>query len=134
MNKSTRGAIIHEQVIISLLGLGIIMFFYTFVKKIGVLRFFSKLGFLFSFIMLSLLAIRVNTPFVRALRVNDAVRTLSIFGFQLHVFEFTKVLMIMYLAWAIQAYNEGRMRLADRMVRWGWKFMAKNGYRLACLR
>ena len=131
MNKSTRGAIIHEQVIISLLGFGIIMFFYTFVKKIGVLRFFSKLGFLFSFILLTLLAIRVNTPLVRAVKINDAVRTLSIFGFQLHVFEFTKVLMIMYLAWAIQVYHEGRMRLADRMVGWGWKFMAKNGYRLA---
>ena len=78
MNKSTRGAIIHEQVIISLLGLGIIMFFYTFVKKIGVLRFFSKLGFLFSFILLTLLAIRVNTPLVRAVKINDAVRTLSI--------------------------------------------------------
>ena len=130
MNKSTRGAIIHEQVIISLLGLGIIMFFYTFVKKIGVLRFFSKLGFFFSFILLTLLAIRVNTPLVRAVKINDAVRTLSIFGFQLHVFEFTKVLMIMYLAWAIQVYHEGRMRLADRMVGWGWKFMSRNGYRL----
>lgn len=130
MNKSTRGAIINEQVIVSLAGLGIILFFYTFIKKIGIIRFLSKLGFFFSFVMLALLAIRVNTPFVRALKVNDAVRVLSIFGFQLHVFEFTKVLMIMYLAWAIQVYQEGRMKLADRMVGWGWNFMKKDTARL----
>ena len=107
MNKSTRGAIINEQVIVSLAGLGIILFFYTFIKKIGIIRFLSKLGFFFSFVMLALLAIRVNTPFVRALKVNDAVRVLS-----------------------IQVYQEGRMKLADRMVGWGWNFMKKDTARL----
>ncbi|MBQ9184653.1 MAG: FtsW/RodA/SpoVE family cell cycle protein [Bacteroidales bacterium] len=130
MNKSTRGAIINEQVLVSVAGLAIILFFYHFVKKIGVIRFVSKLGFLLSFILLAMLAIRINTPIVRALRVNNAVRALSIFGFQLHVFEFTKVLMIMYLAWAVQAYKEGKMRLADRMVGWGMNFMKKDIYRL----
>lgn len=130
MNKSTRGAIVGEQVMVSVIGLGIILFFYTFVKKIGIIRLLSKMGFILSLIMLMLLAIRINTPFIRALRVNHAVRSLSVFGLQLHVFEFTKVLMIMYLAWAIQTFNEGKMRLADRLVGFGMNFMKKDVYRL----
>ena len=38
MNKTTRFSIISTQVVISTLGLGIILFFYTFVKKIGILH------------------------------------------------------------------------------------------------
>lgn len=130
MNKSTRGAIINEQVMISALGLGVILFFYAFIKKIGVLRFISKMCFLLSFLMLAALAIRLNTPIIRAVRINGAVRALSVMGFQLHVFEFTKVMMIMYLAWAVQAFNENKLKLADRMVGWGMNFMKKPGWRL----
>ena len=56
--------------------------------------------------MLLGLAIHVNTPVVRAVNINGATRALSIMGFQLHVFEFVKVFMVMYLAWACQAYQE----------------------------
>lgn len=132
MNKSSRSAIINDQIMISLVGLGIILVFYHFVKNIGVIRLLSRMGFFLSLVMLVLLAIRFSSPVVKAVKINGAVRTLSVFGLQLHVFEFTKVLMIMYLAWAIQVYNEGRMRLADRMVGWGWKFMKKDFARM-CL-
>lgn len=130
MEKSTRGHIIAKHVAVTALGIGIVLFFYTFVKKIGVLRFFSKLGFFFSFVMLAMLAIRINTPLVRAVEINKAVRVLSVFHLQLHVFEFTKVLMVMYLAWAVQAWRENNLRLADRLVAAGVKFMEKPVARL----
>ena len=130
MDDTTRGKIITKHVIVSGIGLGIVLFFYTFVKKIGVLRFFSKLGFFFSFAMLGMLAIRINTPIVRALEINRAVRILEVFHLQLHVFEFTKVLMIMYLAWAVQAWRENKLRLADALVAAGVKFMEKPVARL----
>ena len=129
-HKSSRGAIIYDQVKVVAVGLAIIMFFYTFVKKIGVLRFFSKLGFFFSVGLLAMLAIRINLPIVKAEKINDAYRTLKIMGLQLHVFEFTKVFMVMYLAWAMQAYHENRLKLADRLVKLGAKFMEKRIWRL----
>ena len=103
---STRSAIINEQIVVAVLGLGIILFCYFCFKRIGFLRAISQFGFLLSLGMLLCLAIHVNTPVLRAVNINGATRALSIMGFQLHVFEFVKVLMVMYLAWACQAYKE----------------------------
>ena len=104
--KSTRSAIINEQILVAGLGLAIILICYFLLKRIGFLRAVSQLGFLVSFTMLLCLAIHVKTPFLKAVNINGATRALSIMGFQLHVFEFVKVFMVMYLAWACQAYQE----------------------------
>ena len=105
-SKSTRTAIINEQFLISGLGLGIIAFCYSVIRKIGFLRVISQLGYGVSMFLLLCLAIRVKTPFFRASEINGAVRALTIFGFQLHVFEFVKIFMVMYLSWAIHVYHE----------------------------
>lgn len=121
---SDRLSIMKEQIIITGLGLGVIFLLYS-IRKIGVLRFFSQLGFVVSFGLLLLLDTHVDTPFVKAEEINEAWRTLKIFGFQLHVFEVTKVAMIMYLSWAIHEYRcdikEGpkskHLRLANRLAK-----------------
>lgn len=123
MNKTTRFSIISTQVVISTLGLGIILFFYTFVKKIGILHWFSQLGFAVSFVLLMMLVTGFKSPMIRAIETNEAVRVLSVMGFQLHVYEFSKVMMIMYLAWATDAFLGGKLRWAGRLAAKGWTFM-----------
>ena len=95
-----RLAIMKEQAFITALGLGVILLLYNF-RKIGLIRWFSKFGFVISFLLLLILDTRANLGFIKADTINDATRSLSIFGVQLHIFEVIKVAMVMYLAWAI---------------------------------
>lgn len=80
-------------------GLLIILFFYNFMK-VGAIRFFSQFGFLASAVMLLMLVFNIST-----LEVNDSVRIIVIAGVQINVYEFVKIFMIVYLAWAIHAYK-----------------------------
>ena len=97
---------ITEHLVIVGIGFGCIFGLYN-IKKIGIFRFFSQLGFVGSLLLLLLLASHVNIPgVIQAERINGAWRTLRIAGFQLHVFEVVKVAMVMYLAWAIHAFKE----------------------------
>ena len=95
-----RLAIMKEQAFITALGLGVILLLYNF-RKIGLIRWFSKFGFVISFLLLLILDTRANLGFIKADTINDATRSLSVFGVQLHIFEVIKVAMVMYLAWAI---------------------------------
>ena len=101
---SDRLSIMKDQILVTIGGLGIIFLLYS-IRRIGVLRFFSQLGFGLSFLLLLLLDAHVDNPLVKAEEINEAWRTLKVFGFQLHVFEVTKVAMIMYLSWAIHEYK-----------------------------
>ena len=101
---------ISEHLVIVGIGLGLIFGLYN-IKKIGIFRIFSQLGFGVSFLLLALLASHINIPgFLQAERINGAWRTLRIAGFQMHVFEVVKVAMVLYLAWAIHAYKEKRLK------------------------
>ena len=102
---------ISEHLIIVGIGLGLIFGLYN-IKKIGIFRVLSQLGFGVSFVLLTLLASHLRLPgVIEAERINGAWRTLRIAGFQLHVFEVVKVAMVLYLAWAIHAYKEKRLKL-----------------------
>ncbi len=95
-----RTAIMKEQVLITALGLGVILLLYN-IRKIGFIRWCSKFGFIISLILLIILDTGANLGFIKADRINDATRSLSMFGIQIHVFEVIKVAMVMYLSWAI---------------------------------
>lgn len=113
--KSSRISIAMEQVIMSVAGLGIIGVFYKF-GNVGLFRLVSRYGFAISFFMLAFLASHFQgIPFFKPVSINKAWRCISIFGFQLHVFEFVKVLMIMYIAWAMDAIKTGRTEIADEL-------------------
>lgn len=113
--KSSRISIAMEQVIMSVAGLGIIGVFYKF-GNVGLFRLVSRYGFAISFFMLAFLASHFQgIPFFKPVSINKAWRCISIFGFQLHVFEFVKVLMIMYIAWAMDAIKTGRTEMADEL-------------------
>ena len=99
-----------EHLVIVGIGLGLIFGLYN-IKKIGLFRVLSQLGFGVSFILLALLASHLKLPgVIEAERINGAWRPLRIAGFQLHVFEVVKVAMVLYLAWAIHAYKEKRLK------------------------
>ena len=102
--KTDRLSIMKDQILVTGLGLGIIIGLYH-IRKVGVLKFFSQMGFGLSFILLLILDTHKNLGFIYAEEINQAWRTLNVCGFQLHVFEVVKVAMIMYLAWAINEYR-----------------------------
>ena len=114
---STRSAIINKQIFIAVIGLGIIIACYNFLNNIKFLKFVAQTGFAISLFLLLCLAVRIRTPLIRAEEINDAVRTLRIFGlpFQLHVFEFVKLFMVLYLAWACQTFKDHGFALANRL-------------------
>ena len=105
---------ISEHLVI--VGIGMLLIFGLYnIKKIGLFRIVSQLGFGLSLLLLILLDLHVKLPgIVEAERINGAWRTLRIAGLQMHVFEVVKVAMVMYLAWAIHAYKEDQEMLKAR--------------------
>ena len=104
---------ISEHLVVVGIGLGLIFGLYN-IKKIGLFRVLSQLGFGLSAVLLSLLALHVRIPgVIEAERINGAWRTLNIAGFQMHVFEVVKVAMVLYLAWAIHGNKEKRLKYGN---------------------
>lgn len=99
-HDTDRVSIMKEHAIISALGLGVIILLYN-IRKIGFLRWCSKFGFFLSLALLFILDFKLDLGFIKVDSINKATRNLSMFGFQIHIFEVTKVAMVMYLSWAI---------------------------------
>lgn len=103
---------IKDHILVVGLGLGLIAGLYN-IKRIGVFRFASQIGFFISFLFLLILDLHVRIPgVVVAEHINHAWRTLRVAGLQIHVFEVVKVAMVLYLAWALHAFHEDREALS----------------------
>ncbi len=105
---TTRTAIMKEQLLISLAGLFFIILCYN-IRSQRFFRAVSKLGWGFSMLLLIFLVAHGNLGVIKALYINDAWRSISVFGFQVHVFEVVKVAMVMYLSWAVDAYQNKKL-------------------------
>lgn len=105
---TTRTAIMKEQLLISLAGLFFIILCYN-IRSQRFFRAVSKLGWGFSMLLLIFLVAHGNLGVIKALYINDAWRSISVFGFQVHVFEVVKVAMVMYLSWAVDAYQNKQL-------------------------
>ncbi len=104
---------IKDHLLVVGIGLGLITGLYN-IKRIGVFRFLSKLGFLVSLFLLILLNSHINIPgVIKAECINDAWRTLNVCGLQIHVFEVVKVAMVLYLAWGLHGYKEDRKAISN---------------------
>jgi cell division protein FtsW len=113
---------IRDHVIVVGIGLGLISVLYN-IKRIGVFRVVSQLGFFVSFVLLAILDLHVKIPgVIEAEYINGAWRTLKVAGFQLHVFEVVKVAMVLYLAWALHAQKEDAAALKSRKPSRYFKF------------
>lgn len=110
---------------IALLGLGIIIALQG-IKKIGWFRIISQFGFAATFFLLSILVLDIDLGFMQPVTLNGARRTIMAFGLQIHVYEFAKVAMVMYLAWALHAYKHDSFAIANALAtRKGLEFMGK---------
>ena len=105
-----RISIMTSQLKVVGIGVVVILLLYIFGKS-KAYRTVGKYGFFLSFIMLIILVGNLNLGIVQAGEINGARRIIKVFGKQLHVYEFVKVLMVLYLAWALDAYKRGELRL-----------------------
>ena len=109
--------IIGEHLIIVIIGLASIWGIYKLdalkINTIKLFMNFSQLGFISSFLLLLILCCHMNLGIIKAQKINEAWRTLSFLGFQIHVFEFAKVAMVMYLAWACHSYKKDQEMIAS---------------------
>ena len=92
------------------IGVVVILLLYIFGRS-GLYRWFGKIGFALSLLMLVILVFNLKLGIVEAGEINGARRIIKVFGKQLHVYEFVKVFMILYLAWALDAYKKGEFKL-----------------------
>ena len=109
---SDRMSIMVDQLKAVAVGFGIIFVIYYFGKSEWY-RKLSMLGFAVSFAILVILVFNLNLGVVRAASINGARRILSVAGKQIHVYEFVKLFMIMYLGWALDAYKNHNFRWAN---------------------
>jgi len=118
----TRLDILREQGVVVLAGIAIIAGLCCFKDT----SFFKKIGWLgavIPFILLLLLVSRIDTGFIKSIEINGARRILSVCGAQLHVFEITKVGMVVYLAWAQDSIADGAELPGpkeEKYRRWIW--------------
>lgn len=96
------------------------------IPNIKVFRIVSRFGFLASLFLLVLLDLHVNIGNLVVVKmVNGAYRSVKLCGVNIHVAEFVKVAMVMYLAWAVQTYETGKFKIAKQLARsypgaFGW--------------
>lgn len=131
MTNSTRTAIIREQLFVVSFGLLIIIGLYN-IRKIGIFRILSQFGYAISLLLLCCLMFHIKLPFFEAHKINNAWRVISVFGKQIHVFEVVKILMIMYLAWAVDAYKRDDFKIANMLANTErYAFMGKDFWKKA---
>lgn len=106
LSEASRIEIMKSHGGVAIFGLAMIFLMYKFITKIGIYRVLSQLGFLVTFALLLILDFHRDLGFLKAQYINGAWRTLSLFGFQIHVFEVAKVAMVMYLAWALHSFKQ----------------------------
>ena len=110
-----RVSIMLDQLKVVAIGFVLIFSLYFFGKQ-DWFRWFSKLGFLVSLVMLFILVFNLNLGFVKAGSINGARRILIIGGFQFHVYEYVKLFMIMYLGWALDTFKNDGFQWANRLA------------------
>ncbi len=107
----TRMDIFGQHVLFVLVAFVIVFIFY-FLMRVGILRVFSQLGFLGSMVLLGMLIGGFHTVVE-----DNAARSIRLFGFDLQVYEFVKLFMVMYLSWAVSAYKSDSLWLANFLSR-----------------
>ena len=106
-----RIGIMTTQLKVVLIGVVVIFLLYIFGRS-GLYRWIGKYCFALTLAMLLILVFNLNLGVVQAGEINGARRIIKVFGKQLQVYEFVKVFMVLYLAWALDAYKKGEFRLS----------------------
>lgn len=112
-----RISIMMTQLKVVVAGVVLMLLLYLFGKS-SWYRTLSMLGFGASFFILLILVFNLNLGIVRAGEINGARRILLVLGKQVHVYEFVKVFMIMYLAWALDAVKNDEVTWSGKIASW----------------
>ncbi len=102
--------LVWDHLKIVLLGIALILICYI-IPSLKFFRKASSLGFIFSAGLLALLITGIDLGFVRSIEINGARRIIQVGPLQLHVNEVVKVAMVLYLAWAIDAFKKKELKL-----------------------
>lgn len=123
-DESSRTDLIGQQFIfVSVCLVSVILL--SAISNIKFFRGLSKMGFIGSLILLLFLDLHLSVGPIKAIKINNAYRSILVGSFTFQVFEAVKVMMVMYLAWAIQTYENGKFTLVKILNdRWpgvfGW--------------
>ena len=104
--------IVWDHLKIVIFGLVLILICYA-IPNLNFFRKLSSLGFIFSLGLLAVLISGVNLGFVKSIEINGARRIIQVGPLQLHVNEVVKVAMVLYLAWAIDAFKRKELKLLN---------------------
>ena len=115
---SDRVTIMLDQIKVVGLGFVIIFTLYYFGRTSWYKK-LSVLGFAASFALLAVLVLNLNLGIVRAGEINGARRILVVAGRQIHIYEFVKLFMIMYLGWALDTFKNHGFTLAPKLA---WRY------------
>ena len=127
--SQTRLDVVLDLAKVIIFGVGLMLICYNFIGVKGYRR-LAKLGFVFSLFLLLVVVTHFDKlPYFKAAAINGAWRVIKIGGLQLHIYEVIKVAMVMYLAWAVDAFQKKEFLL----VRWlgnkkNFKWIRKPGW------
>lgn len=111
----TRVDIVVDQ--LKTVGLGLIVLILTIqVRNIKLFKFISKLGFFLSLVILLFLLFGPKSGFIHSGEINNSRRIIVVGGKQIFVYEIVKILMVMYISWAVEAVKKGKLAIADMLA------------------
>lgn len=114
--KISRIDAMKSELLVILSGLVVVVLIYH-VVSLKVIRIVGRAGFLLSFMMLLFVNLKMSFGPFRAAQINSAWRIISLAGFQIHIYELIKVLMVLYLAYILDAYKKKDIRIANKLGR-----------------
>ena len=109
----TRVDVVLDLIKVIFFGIVLLLVCYNFIGVKGY-RILAQFGFVVSALMLLVVVTHFDSlPFLKAGQINGAWRVIKIGGLQLHIYEVIKVAMVMYLAWAVDAFQKKEYRIAN---------------------
>lgn len=116
--SSTRVDVVLDLLIVIFIGVVLMLFCYRCISVKGY-RKLAQLGFPISALMLIMVVSHFDSlPFIKAGQINGAWRVIKVGGLQLHIYEVIKVAMVMYLAWAVDAFQKKEFTLAKKFSKY----------------
>ena len=109
----TRVDVVLDLIKVIFFGIVLLLVCYNIIGVKGY-RVLAQFGFVVSALMLLVVVTHFEgLPFLKAGQINGAWRVIKIGGLQLHIYEVIKVAMVMYLAWAVDAFQKIKFRIAN---------------------
>ncbi|MBQ9654148.1 MAG: FtsW/RodA/SpoVE family cell cycle protein [Bacteroidales bacterium] len=112
---SDRTTIMLDQLKLVAVGFILIFVLYGF-GRVDWYKSLSKYGFAVSFFFLAILVLNLNLGILKAGEINGARRILVVAGKQIHIYEFVKLFMVMYLGWALDAYKNHEFKIGPSLA------------------